>query len=178
MSRPECPLRFVCSNPVACNKTGIAFETLDGYPSGVIDSIAYEDGRKIVTQEGFMTSEEGWEITYENDAANYWPLTVCDGSGADRIYGNMGRLTNPRDAAWLKRLGQVIRGNTWVSTLKEAVNTFPNAPWADVFAAEIERATTPFVPGSDLTTETQITKPAGIVKRLLGGIGLAQQQTN
>jgi hypothetical protein len=172
MSRPECPLRFVCSNPVACNKTGIAFETVDGYPSGVIDTIAYEDGRKIVTQEGFMTSEKGWEIAYENDTANYWPLTVCDGSGAARQYGDLGNLTNPRDAAWLKRLGQAITGNTWVQTLKNAVDDFPKAPWVDIFQAEITRAETPRVWKRDAAVEIQETPHVSPVRRFIGQLGL------
>ncbi len=138
MSEAQCPLRFVCKQPDSCATTGIEFDTLDGYPADVVDTHAVDE--KVggyVAQEGFISEDRYWDIANWNEVSNSWPMPVCDGSGAKRRYGDYGPLVDPRDRAWLRKLGMVIQGTTWVNTLKKAVEDHPNAPWVDTFQAEI-----------------------------------------
>ncbi|QQS19640.1 hypothetical protein IPL85_05220 [Candidatus Saccharibacteria bacterium] len=176
MARPECPLRFVCADPEVCGKTSIAFETLDGYPSGVVDVEDPDAESRIVKREGFITSARFWDVYSWNETVNSWPMTICDGSGADRQYDDLGNLTNPRDAAWLKRLGDVITGNTWVNTLKDAVDDFPKAPWVDIFQNEIKRAETPWVQARDPKVEVSETPSIGPFHKVLGALGLIDRR--
>ncbi len=175
MPRPECPLRFVCADPEACGKSSIAFDTLDGYPGNVVDREDDEDGSRIVTTEGFITSARAWQVYSWNETVNNWPMTICDGSGTDRQYGDLGNLTNPRDAAWLKRLGEVITDNTCVNTLKDAIDDFPKAPWVDIFQTEITRAEAPRFRKLEPHVEVSETPSVGPFQKVLGALGLIER---
>jgi hypothetical protein len=142
MASGECPLRLTCENAGDCGRTGIAFDTLDGYPPVKRDGkpISLVDVRFVcegVFPEPQINGVSVFDASQSvANSTNVWGLALCDGAGA---INENGELRNPDDVSQIDVLEQATRGNTWPGELERALEVAPTAPWATVFRAEIER---------------------------------------